>query len=156
MGRRVSLPVVLSLLIQRLRRRHRAKGGVFAFAPTVIDPTTHPCSPPPRTRARLHAHHHRPRPLCSAPTAITASNTIPPSLCRTCCLVSPAPSPPLQTLTCRSPINPPPAPSVSISKQNTPDQIPLPNRKQLHFSTPSPLRSQCLVILGLKTVVHGS
>lgn len=37
MGRRVSLPVVLSLLDQRLRRRHRAKGGVFAFAPTVAD-----------------------------------------------------------------------------------------------------------------------
>jgi hypothetical protein len=34
MGRRVSLPVVLSPLDQRLRRRHRAKGGVFAFAPT--------------------------------------------------------------------------------------------------------------------------
>jgi hypothetical protein len=34
MGRRVSLSVVLSLLVQRLRRRHRAKGGVFAFAPT--------------------------------------------------------------------------------------------------------------------------
>jgi hypothetical protein len=31
----VSLPVVLSPLVQRLRRRHRAKGGVFAFAPTV-------------------------------------------------------------------------------------------------------------------------
>jgi hypothetical protein len=34
MGRRVSLPVVLSLLDQRLQRRPRAKGGVFAFAPT--------------------------------------------------------------------------------------------------------------------------
>jgi hypothetical protein len=34
MGRRVSLPVVLSPLDQRLRRRSRAKGGVFAFAPT--------------------------------------------------------------------------------------------------------------------------
>jgi hypothetical protein len=34
MGRRVSLPVVLSPLDQRLRRRPRAKGGVFAFAPT--------------------------------------------------------------------------------------------------------------------------
>jgi predicted RNase H-like nuclease (RuvC/YqgF family) len=33
-GRRVSLPVVLSPLVRRLRRRHRAKGGVFAFAPT--------------------------------------------------------------------------------------------------------------------------
>jgi hypothetical protein len=34
MGRRVSLPAVLFLLDQRLRRRPRAKGGVFAFAPT--------------------------------------------------------------------------------------------------------------------------
>jgi hypothetical protein len=32
----VSLLVVLSPLVQRLRRRHRAKGGVFAFAPTGI------------------------------------------------------------------------------------------------------------------------
>src|SRR5688572_16372891 len=36
MGRRVSLPVVLSPLDQRPRRRPRAKGGVFAFAPTNI------------------------------------------------------------------------------------------------------------------------
>jgi hypothetical protein len=34
MRRRVSLPVILSSLAQRVRRRHRAKGGVFAFAPT--------------------------------------------------------------------------------------------------------------------------
>jgi hypothetical protein len=34
MRRRVSLPVVLSPLVQRGLRRHRAKGGVFAFAPT--------------------------------------------------------------------------------------------------------------------------
>jgi hypothetical protein len=33
-GRRVNLPVVLPLLVQRGWRRHRAKGGVFAFAPT--------------------------------------------------------------------------------------------------------------------------
>jgi hypothetical protein len=33
-GRRVGLPVVLSPLVQRGWRRHRAKGGVFAFAPT--------------------------------------------------------------------------------------------------------------------------
>ena len=33
-GRRVSLPVVLSPLVQRGWRRHRAKGGVFTFAPT--------------------------------------------------------------------------------------------------------------------------
>jgi hypothetical protein len=35
MERRVSLPVVLSPLDKRPRRRPRAKGGVFAFAPTV-------------------------------------------------------------------------------------------------------------------------
>jgi hypothetical protein len=35
MGRRVSLPDVLSPLDQRPRRRPRAKGGVFAFAPTL-------------------------------------------------------------------------------------------------------------------------
>jgi hypothetical protein len=35
--RRVSLPVVLPPLVQRGRRRHRAKGGVFAFAPTFND-----------------------------------------------------------------------------------------------------------------------
>jgi hypothetical protein len=35
-GRRVNLPVVLSPLVQRGRRRHRAKGGIFAFAPTMI------------------------------------------------------------------------------------------------------------------------
>jgi hypothetical protein len=34
-GRRVSLPVVLSSLVQRGWRRHRAKGGVFTFAPTL-------------------------------------------------------------------------------------------------------------------------
>jgi hypothetical protein len=33
-GQRVGLPVVLSPLVQRGWRRHRAKGGVFAFAPT--------------------------------------------------------------------------------------------------------------------------
>jgi hypothetical protein len=36
MRRRVSLPVVLSPLVQRVRRRPRAKGGVFAFAPTFV------------------------------------------------------------------------------------------------------------------------
>jgi hypothetical protein len=34
MRRRVSLLVVLSPLVQRVRRRPQAKGGVFAFAPT--------------------------------------------------------------------------------------------------------------------------
>jgi hypothetical protein len=34
MRQRVSMPIVLSPLVQRVRRRPRAKGGVFAFAPT--------------------------------------------------------------------------------------------------------------------------
>jgi hypothetical protein len=34
-GRRVNLPVVLPSLVQRGWRRHRAKGGVFAFTPTM-------------------------------------------------------------------------------------------------------------------------
>jgi hypothetical protein len=42
--RRVSLPV-LSLSDQRLQRRLRAKGGVFAFAPTRSDGTGFPISP---------------------------------------------------------------------------------------------------------------
>jgi hypothetical protein len=40
-GRRVNLPVVLSPLVQRGRRRHRAKGGVFAFAPTLPFASNH-------------------------------------------------------------------------------------------------------------------
>jgi hypothetical protein len=35
MRRRVGLPVVLSPLVQRVRRRPRAKGGGFAFALTI-------------------------------------------------------------------------------------------------------------------------
>jgi hypothetical protein len=34
--RRVSLPIVLSPLVQRGHRRSQAKGGVFAFAPTPL------------------------------------------------------------------------------------------------------------------------
>jgi hypothetical protein len=37
-GRRVGLPIVLPSLVQRGRRRHRAKGDVFAFAPTHVNP----------------------------------------------------------------------------------------------------------------------
>jgi hypothetical protein len=48
LGRRVSLPVVLSPLVQRGRRRHRAKGGVFAFAPT---PPSYPFKQPVFFRA---------------------------------------------------------------------------------------------------------
>jgi hypothetical protein len=42
MRQRVSLPVVLSPLVQRGLRRHRAKGGVFAFAPTLTNSSVKP------------------------------------------------------------------------------------------------------------------
>jgi hypothetical protein len=97
-----------------------------------------PCAlPPPLTP--FPAHYRRPCPLCSAPTTITASNTIP--LHHTCCLVSPAPTPPLHTLAYRSPIkSPPPAPSIPMSLKAKTHLIknPLPNSKQLHFPLPRP------------------
>jgi hypothetical protein len=136
----------------------------------VIDPTTHPCPlhacpppcAPPPPRPLCSALPPPPRPLCSTPTAtIVAGNTRPPfPLRRIRCHVAPTPSPPLRT---RAPPRIPLAyktsalaPSVPIPSKTLPIKYPLPNCKQLHFSTPSPLRSQCLVILGLKTVAHGS
>ena len=137
----------------------------------VIDPTTHPCpshvcpppcalAPPPmpplqRTTAahpplqRTHRRHHR-------------RHQAPFPLCRIRCHVAPTPSPPLRT---RAPPRIPLAYKTPTSSPNLPSRpkqsthqikSPLPNSKQLHFSTPSPLRSQCLAILGLKTVVYGS
>jgi hypothetical protein len=49
-GRRVSLPVVLPPRVQRGRRRHRAKGGVFAFAPTLPSPPDAARDPRPLPR----------------------------------------------------------------------------------------------------------
>jgi hypothetical protein len=120
--------------------------------PLTRDPPCTLASPPcalPPPHAPFAAHPSPPLPPAT-----------PPPLHRTCCLVAPAPSPPLRT---RAPPCIPFAyktPNNSLSshpKQST-HQIksPLPNCKQLHFFTPSPLRSQCLVILGLKTVAHGS
>jgi hypothetical protein len=68
-GRRVNLPVVLSPLVQRGRRRHRAKGGVFAFAPT-------PCSsssPPTSSRSSCS------RSSSSSPSSASPSATRSPS-----------------------------------------------------------------------------
>jgi hypothetical protein len=75
--------------------------------PQTLGSLTPPLTRAPRTRARLHAHYHRPTPplqrttathapFCSAPTAIIVGN-MPPSPCRACCLVSLAPSPPHHT-----------------------------------------------------------
>jgi hypothetical protein len=53
--RRVSLPV-LSSSDQRLQRRPRAKGGVFAFAPTV--PIWTPPPPYQQCHTNMHTYHH--------------------------------------------------------------------------------------------------
>jgi hypothetical protein len=114
---------------------------------TRASPPTTPCPPLQRTTAAQapFAAHPPPLPLAT------------PSPHRTCCLVSPAPSPPLHTLAYRSPIKFPHQLSQFPSQaKHTPDKIPSAKPQATSFSTPSPLRSQCLVILGLKTVVHGS
>jgi hypothetical protein len=54
---------VLSPLAQRLRRRHRSKGDVFAFAPTVGFLELVPQGPPisfPRARAWRHWQRYQP------------------------------------------------------------------------------------------------
>jgi hypothetical protein len=57
MRRRVSLPVFLSPLVQRVRRSPRAKGGVFAFAPTfALRGTSSTKSPGAEDVARWQRH----------------------------------------------------------------------------------------------------
>jgi hypothetical protein len=48
MRQRVSLTVVLSPLVQRVRRRPQPKGGVFAFAPPPVGAEGQPSRPPAR------------------------------------------------------------------------------------------------------------
>jgi hypothetical protein len=134
----------------------------------VIDPTTHSC--PPHTCPASMRTTTAPHPLCRAippPHAPFAAHPppLPPAtpspsiaLVALCHLLHHHHSAPEHHLACRSPINPPPAPStpISLKAKHTPDNIPSAKSQATPFSTPSPLRSQCLVILGLKTVVHGS
>jgi hypothetical protein len=58
----------------------------------------------------------------------------------------------------RSPIKPPTSSLNShlAQSKNSPNKIPSAKLQATPLSTPLLLRSQCLVILGLKTVVHGS
>jgi hypothetical protein len=112
----------------------------------VIDPTTHPCSPHacpppcalPPPHAPFAAHYHHPTPPLQRTTAAHATFVAhppppsspatpgPPFPCRTCCLVSPAPSPPLLTrappLAYKPPHQFPQSPPRS--KQNSPNKIP--------------------------------
>jgi hypothetical protein len=125
--------------------------------PQTSGSSTPPLTRAPRTRARLHAHYHRPTP----PLQRTHHRQHqPPSPCRVCCRVAPAPSPPLRT---RAPPHmllaykiPHQLHQFPSQAKHTPDKMPSTKSQETPFSTPSPLRLQCLVILGLKTVVHGS
>jgi hypothetical protein len=116
---------IKALPVSQSKQKKRTKGVItiqrgkdsWNQRPQTLGSLTPPLTRAPRTRACLHAHYHRPMPLCSAlpppmpplqrttathapfcsaPTAIVAGNR-PPSPCRTCCLVSPTPSPPLRT-----------------------------------------------------------
>jgi hypothetical protein len=106
---------IKALPLSQSKQEKRTKGVItiqrgkdsWNQGPQTLGSSTPPLTRAPRTRARLHAHYHRPTPpfaahyrrprhLCSAPTAtIIAGNTRPPSPCRTRCRVAPTPSPPL-------------------------------------------------------------
>jgi hypothetical protein len=106
---------IKALPLSQSKQKKRTKGVItiqrckdsWNERPQTSGSLTPPLTRAPRTRARLHAHYHRPTPplqhttathapFCSAPTTIVAGNS-PPSPCRTCFLVSPAPSLPLHT-----------------------------------------------------------
>jgi hypothetical protein len=136
--------------------------------PQTSGPLTQPLTLAPRTRARLLAHYHHPTPPLQRTTATHTPFTahpppLPPAtpspLHRTCCLVSPAPSPPLCTrappLAYKTPHQLPQTP-ILLKAKHTHDKIPSTKSQATPFFAPAPLRSQCLVILGLKTVVYGS
>jgi hypothetical protein len=124
--------------------------------PQTSGSSTPPLTRAPRTRARLHAHYHHPRPPLQRTT--TAA---PPPLQRThrhhCCRQHQAP--PFPSVACaatwhllhhhhsalehhlayRSPIKlPHQLPQLPTRSKHTPDKSPLPNRKQLHFPLPRP------------------
>jgi hypothetical protein len=133
----------------------------------VIDPTTHPypshaCPPPcalPPPHTPFAAHYRHPRPLLQRThrhhRRQKAPLPMPRLLPRVTCSITTTPHPPEHP---RSPITPPTGSLNShlAQSKNSPDKIPSTKLQATPFSTPSPLRSQCLVILGLKTVAHGS
>jgi hypothetical protein len=124
---------------------------------------------PPARMPRLHAHYHRPTPplqrttaahapFAAHPPPLSPTTPFPTPSCTRCRIAPATSSPPLHTrappLAYKFPHQLPQSPSRS--KQNSPDKIPSTKSQATPFSTPSPLRSQCSVILGLKTVVRGS
>jgi hypothetical protein len=121
----------------------------------VIDPTTHPCPPPPHACPPPCALAPPPMPPLQRTTAAHPPlqrthyrhrHRQQPPLYRTCCLVSPTPSPPLHTpqhhLAYFSPIKPPhQLPQLPSQAKHTPDKIPYAKSQAAPFFTPSPLRS---------------
>ena len=118
--------------------------------PQTSGSLTPPLTCAPRTRARLHAHYHRPTPPLQRTTATHPPfqrahrchhrrQHQAPSPCRTCCRVAPTPSPLLRN---RTPLlaykTPHQLPQLPTRSKHTPDKSPLPNRKQLHFPLPHP------------------
>jgi hypothetical protein len=97
-----------------------------------------------RTHRRYHRQqHHAPFPMSCLLPRVTCSITTTPHL--------------EHHLACQSPIKlPHHLPQLPSQAKHTLDKIPSAKLQANPFSTPWPLRSQCLVILGLKTVVHGS
>jgi hypothetical protein len=120
--------------------------------PQTSGSSTPPLTRAPRTRARLHAHYHRPTPPLQRTTAAhpplqrthrhrrrqQAPSPLSHLLPRVTCSITTTPHPPEHPF---SPIKPPPpAPStpISLKAKHTLDKSPLPNRKQLHFPLPRP------------------
>jgi hypothetical protein len=111
--------------------------------PQTSGSSTPPLTLTPRTRARLHARYRRPPPTFVAHPPPPSSSAIgPPSPCRACYRVAPAPSPSLHTP--RAPpsvllaYNPPSSLSSHPKQSTHLIKSPLPNRKQLHFPHPRP------------------
>jgi hypothetical protein len=110
--------------------------------------TRAPCmrAPPPYALSPPHAHHHyRRQHQPSFPSVASAAS---------CHLLHHHHS---TTEHPHSPIKlPHQLPQFPSQAKHTPDKIPSAKSQVTPFSTPSPLRSQCLVILRLKIVAHGS
>jgi hypothetical protein len=117
-----------------------------------------------RTSTTAHApfaaHYRCPPPFAAHPLPPSSPATCPLPLAAfaaVCHLLHHHHSSPKHHHQCCSPINPPaPSTPISLKAKHTPDKTPSAKSQATSFPTPSPLRSQCLVIRGLKTVVHGS
>jgi hypothetical protein len=150
---------IKALPVSQSKQEKRTKGVItiqrgkdsWNQRPQTSGSLTPPLTRTPRTRARLHAHYHRPtppfathyrrpRPFAAHPPPSSPATPAPLPLHRTCCRVVPAPSPPLRT---RAPPLAYKTPTGSLSSYSAESKTlliksPLPNCKQLHFPLPRP------------------